>query len=195
LFTDLVPYLIYLTVPVFDWVARERGVGRNAALAAVACAAAVSVAMHAEGALNPATVAWNAYPTGIDFDPARVWDWKQPQFLAGVTFTPSPLPPVDLDIIACSDPPGTPGAPVVVDNRGGNVVLRWDPAPGPVAVYIMDVGSRPGLHDEPSREARDVFQPTIVARRVPPGTYYVRVHGRNRCGDGPSSPEVAVTVR
>jgi hypothetical protein len=47
----------------------------------------------------------------------------------------------------------------------------------------------------PARESRDVLQPSVIAQRVPPGTYYVRVRGRNRCGDGPPSPEVAVTVR
>jgi hypothetical protein len=47
----------------------------------------------------------------------------------------------------------------------------------------------------PARESRDVLQPSVIAQRVPPGTYYVRVRGRNRCGDGPPSPELAVTVR
>lgn len=195
LFTDLLPYLVYLLLPVVGALAAVRGGRRVGAIAGVAGLAAISIAMHAQGALNPATMAWNAFPEPIDVDPSRVWDWKEPQFLAGVTFTPAPTPPVDLGIIACSGPPGVPGTPIVVENRGGTVVLEWAPGPGPVAVYVMNVGSRPGLNDEPSREARDVFHPTIVARRVPPGTYYVRVHGRNRCGDGPSSSEVAVTVR
>jgi hypothetical protein len=59
----------------------------------------------------------------------------------------------------------------------------------------MDVGNRPGLSDNPPREARDVLRPSVTAWRVPPGTYYVRVRGRNRCGDGPESAETAVTVR
>jgi hypothetical protein len=195
LFTDLVPYLIYSLIPVVAWVASARGAARGVMAATIVLLIGVSIAIHAQGALNPAAAAWNALPTSIDFDPVRVWDWRRPQFLAGITFTPASVPPVDLTILACRAPPGTPGQPFVVENDGGTVVLRWDPAPGPVAVYNLEVGSRPGLSDNPPREARDVLRPSVTARRVPPATYYVRVRGRNRCGDGPSSPETAVTVR
>jgi hypothetical protein len=194
LFTDVVPYLIYLLIPVVASLSTARGVARGTLAGLIGVLACVSIAMHAQGAVNPAAVAWNAYPTAIDLDPIRVWDWRQPQFLAGITFTPAPIPPVDLNILTCHAPPGVPGMPVVVENDRGTVVLRWDPAPGAVVVYAMEVGSRPGLSDEPSREARDVLRPSVTARRVPPGTYYVRVRGRNRCGDGPASPERAVTV-
>ncbi len=193
-FTDLLPYLTYFLLPVFGWMASARGVKFGIAAAGVSVLGGLSVAIHAQGALNGATAEWNAYPTSISFDPARLWDWHRPQFLAGITFTPAPVPPVDLNILACNAPPGVPGMPFVVENNRGTVVLRWDPAPGPVAVYVMDVGTRPGLSDEPPREARDVLRPSVTARRVPPGTYYVRVRARNRCGDGPSSPELAVTV-
>jgi hypothetical protein len=191
----MIPYLIYLLLPVFAWLASARGASLAAASAGIAVAAAWSIGAHAVGALSQAAMDWNAYPTSVSIEPVRVWDWRRPQFLAGVTFTPSPPPPVNLDIVACDGPPGTPGAPQIVRNDGGTVVIRWDPAPGPVAVYVMEVGSGPGLTDEPSREARDVLRPAVTARRVPPGTYYVRVRGRNRCGDGPPSPEVAVPVR
>ena len=131
----------------------------------------------------------------IDSDPARVWEWRQPQFLAGLTFTPSPLPPIDFDAISCAEAPGAPGPPRAAVNDGGTVVLRWTPAPGSVAVYIAEIGSRPGAHDLPARDARDVLQPSLTVKRVPPGTYYVRVFARNRCGDGPPSAETAVVVR
>jgi hypothetical protein len=194
-FADLLPYLMFLCLPVFRWIESARGAGYGIAAAGVGVLGAFSVAVHAQGALNRATSDWNLYPTSVSLDPVRVWDWRHPQFLAGITFTPAPLPPIDLGILACSAPPGMPGTPFVVENNRGTVALQWEPASGPVAVYIMDVGSGPGLNDEPPREARDVLRPTVIARRVPPGTYYVRVRGRNRCGDGPSSPEVAVTVR
>src|SRR5262249_134082 len=156
--------------------------------------AAISVAMHAQGALNAATVAWNRFPADIDSDPIRVWEWRQPQFLAGLTFTPAPTPPVDLDAIACENPPGMPGTPAVAGIAGGTVGLRWASAPGPVALYVAEIGSRPGVYDAPPREARNVGQPSLTVARVPPGTYYVRVFARNRCGDGPPSPELAVVV-
>ncbi|HJZ71240.1 MAG TPA: fibronectin type III domain-containing protein [Vicinamibacterales bacterium] len=194
-FADLLPYLTFLALPVFTRVESAHGVRLAASAAAIGALSLVSVAIHAQGALNRATSDWNVYPVSVSIEPYRVWDWHHPQFLAGLTFKPEPVPPVDLSILACAAPPGVPGAPVIVENHGGTVVLTWQPAPGPVAVYVMDVGSGPGLRDEPQREARDVFHPQVVARRVPPGTYYVRVRGRNRCGDGPPSPEVAVTVQ
>jgi len=194
-FADLLPYLTFLTLPVFTWLESAQGVRWSLSAAAIGVLSAVSVAVHAQGALNRATADWNVYPVSVSVEPYRVWDWQHPQFLAGLTFTPAPTPPVDLSILACAAPPGAPGVPAIVENHGGTVVLQWQPAAGPVAVYIMDVGSGPGLSDEPRREARDVFHPQVIAHRVPPGTYYVRVRGRNRCGDGPPSPEVAVTVR
>src|SRR5205823_1487394 len=105
-----------------------RGAARALTAAAIAVLAVVSVAMHAQGALNPAAMMWNAYPVRIDFDPIRVWDWRRPQFLAGITFTPAPIPPVNLDAIACSAPPAAPGTPIVASNARGTVVLRWPPA-------------------------------------------------------------------
>jgi hypothetical protein len=195
LFTDVVPYLVYFLIPVVAFVTSADGGARAMTAAAIGVLAVVSVAMHAQGALNPAAPLWNVFPTRVDFDPIRVWEWRRSQFLAGITFTPAPMAPVDLAAIACSAPPAAPGAPVVASNERGTVVLRWPPARGAVAVYLIDVGSRPGAADLPPRESRDVAQPSVIARRVPPGTYYVRVRGRNRCGDGPASPELAVTVR
>src|SRR5262249_56203844 len=145
----------------------------------------VSVAIHAQGALNRATSDWNVYPVSVSIEPYRVWDWHHPQFLAGVTFTPAPTPPVDLSILACAAPPGVPGAPVIVENHGGTVVLTWQPAPGPVAVYVMDVGSGPGLRDEPQREARDVFHPQVVAPPLPPAPSYLRLPAPNRSAARP----------
>jgi hypothetical protein len=194
-FTDLLPYLMFLLLPVFVWLESAHGRRFAVSAAAVGVLAFLSVAAHAQGALNRATSEWNEYPISVNLEPYRVWDWHHPQFLAGLTFTPAPVPPVDLSILACAGPPGVPGTPVIAENRGRTVVLEWKPAPGPVAVYIMDVGTQPGLSDQPAREARDVFHPKVVAHRVPPGTYYVRVRGRNRCGDSPPSTEVAVTVR
>ncbi len=193
-FTDLVPYFMYFLIPFAAWMESAEGARRRVAVAAFAASAAISVAMQAQGALNAQALAWNAFPTNIDLEPARVWDWRRPQFLAGLTFTPTPMPPVDLNNTPCTAAPGPSGAPSVASIDGSTVVLRWAPAPGPVAVYIADVGYRSGTSDLPSREIRDVVHPTLVADRVPRGTYYVRVRARNKCGDGPPSPELAVTV-
>jgi hypothetical protein len=195
LFSDVIPYLVYLTLPFVAWLMSARGAWRAAVAAAVAPLVVISVAMHAQGALNPSAMAWNNLPVRIDFDPIRVWDWRRPQFLAGITFLPAPPPPVDLDAVACSAPPDAPGTPVVAANSGGTVVLQWTPSARPAAVYLVEVGSQPGAADMPMRESRDTEHPSVTAQRVPPGTYYVRVRGRNRCGDGPASSEVVVTIR
>lgn len=193
-FTDLLPYAFDLIIPVVAWMESRPRFERRTAVAAVAGLALLSVAMHAQGALNPQALAWNAYPANIDVEPARIWDWRRPQFLAGLTFTPAPLPPVDLDATPCTAAPGAPGAPAVASNEGSTVVLRWTPAPGAVALYIVDVGYRPGASDLPTREVRTIADPSLTAQRVPRGTYYVRVRAKNRCGEGPVSPEVAVMV-
>lgn len=44
----------------------------------------LSVFINASGALRHATWEWNeGPPLNVDLDPGRVWDWRQPQFLAG----------------------------------------------------------------------------------------------------------------
>jgi hypothetical protein len=49
-----------------------------------------SVFVHGRGAMAPATSVWNALPANVDTEPTRIWDWKQPQFLAGLL--PPPFP-------------------------------------------------------------------------------------------------------
>jgi hypothetical protein len=193
-FADVLPYLTVFLIPIGSRIEATRGPRRIPLAAVVVTLSAVSVAMHAQGALNASTVAWNGLPMNIDSDPVRVWDWRRPQFLAGLTFVPSPPPPVDLDALTCTSSPGVAGAPTVAANDGGTVTLKWSRAAGPVAVYIAQIGGRPGVYDALSREARNVLEPSLTVKRVPAGTYYVRVFARNRCGDGPPSPETAVVV-
>jgi hypothetical protein len=196
-FSDVVPYLVYFLIPAIAWIESSRGVARLAAGAVFGGVALISAAMHAQGALNMETARWNLFPEHIDLDPARVWDWRRPQFLAGLTFTPMPLPPVDLSAVACTERPAAPATPAVVLNHDGDVRLTW-PGSEQVAVYVVEVGSRTGASDQPTREVRpvdSVHRPVMIARRVPVGTYYVRVRARNQCGLSPPSPEIVVTVR
>lgn len=59
---------------------------------------ALSVFINANGAIRQATWDWNeAPPLDVDLYPGRVWDWRQPQFLAGYLPTPRPAhPPLEL---------------------------------------------------------------------------------------------------
>src|SRR5436190_5735025 len=47
--------------------------------------------IHARGANAAATSVWNSLPENVDLKPERIWDWRQPQFLAGLI--PPPFPP------------------------------------------------------------------------------------------------------
>jgi hypothetical protein len=194
-FADMTPYLTYLLIPFLAWLASTHGRRRFAVSAVFGATALISVAMHAQGALNERTAKWNMYPESIDVEPVRVWDWRRPQFLAGVTFEPAPLPPVDLDAVACDAPPAAPDAPATTANRGGTVTLEWPPAGSHPAMYLLEIGNAPGLTNGGIREVRDLAHPTFTAWRVQPATYYVRVRARNKCGDSAASPEIVVVVR
>ena len=50
----------------------------------------LSVVINGSGAVNRATWEWNARPLNIDQHPERLWDWRQPQFLAGLVNPPLP---------------------------------------------------------------------------------------------------------
>jgi hypothetical protein len=192
-FADMTPYLVFLMIPFLEWLCSMRGPKRVALSAAFITATLASVAIHAQGALNKETAMWNALPVSIDVEPVRVWDWRRPQFLAGITFVPAPPPPVRLDAIACDEPPGTPGTPTTITNHGGTVTVQWSPALGHPAVYLLEIGRAPGSTDS-IREVRDLAHPSFTAWRVQPSKYYVRVRARNKCGDGSPSTELMVNV-
>lgn len=84
-FTDMVPFLVVLALPVAGWLA-TRPPGRAAAAAAAGCAvlALVSVGMHAQGALFRSSWCWNTVPTNVDDNPERIWSWRDAQFLRGL---------------------------------------------------------------------------------------------------------------
>jgi hypothetical protein len=48
-----------------------------------------SAFINTRGATSHATWLWNMRPLEIDQHPERLWDWRQPQFLAGML----PMPP------------------------------------------------------------------------------------------------------
>jgi len=76
--TDVMPMILWFLPPVLAAMADRRRVG----LAIVATLLiAVSIAIHARGALAPSTAEWNWRPTDIGVDRGRLWDWSDPQFL------------------------------------------------------------------------------------------------------------------
>jgi hypothetical protein len=78
--TDIVPFLVYFTAFNFRLPETFRSRAQITLSTAVVVFALVSALIHAQGALRPATWSWNVVPDSIDQDPARLWDWADPQF-------------------------------------------------------------------------------------------------------------------
>ena len=73
--------------------ARERVVpprSVRAQLAAGAILLGLSVIINGRGAISPATWKWNVWPVNVDERPERVWEWRYPQFMAGLILPPLP---------------------------------------------------------------------------------------------------------
>jgi hypothetical protein len=79
LLTDAVPWFVLLTI-----------VGLKAALPILrgpelvvgALLLALSIGINGRGAISEATAMWNVRPASVDEHPERLWDWRDPQFLA-----------------------------------------------------------------------------------------------------------------
>jgi len=48
----------------------------------------LSLLINTWAAYSQKTIEWNGIPDNIDSNPARLWDWKKPQFLAGIQQSP-----------------------------------------------------------------------------------------------------------
>ena len=93
LFTDLVPWLfldgvIALAGRKESLRAEARGRPRTSVRLETTflfATAVWGVFVHSQGAVSSATGWWNALPVSVETDRSRVWDWKDPQFLAAFT--------------------------------------------------------------------------------------------------------------
>ncbi len=79
-FTDMTPYLVWLLVPVVEWLAAERTKARPAVLAAMVVCTAFSAVVHFRGATDMAVHLWYPQPLDVDQHPERLWDWKDLMF-------------------------------------------------------------------------------------------------------------------
>ena len=77
-FTEAVPFLLYLCLPVLQraWLTRHL---RTPAMYGVTALAAVSVLFAASGALDRSAFCWSATPQFVDTHRGRLWDWGDPQ--------------------------------------------------------------------------------------------------------------------
>ena len=100
LLTDTIPWFVLLTI--LGWKGRENyhllipsEVPRRSAdrtlVAVTAILAAVSIAINGWGSISQQPLLWN-YRMDVDRHPERLWDWRAPQFLAGLIDEPVPPP-------------------------------------------------------------------------------------------------------
>jgi hypothetical protein len=96
LMTDAVPWLVLLAVlalrAMLDWRAKHAQeisrYGWGAQQASGALLLALSVFINARGALSVETWKWNEEPKDVVLVQRKLWDWRQPQFLAGLIRPP-----------------------------------------------------------------------------------------------------------
>lgn len=91
--TGLAPWFLLLAIlglrTMLDH--KDAARGYRLQLAAGAVLLLCSVFINARGALSDETSLWNDQPVNIDRDAIRVWDWRYPQFLAGLIQPPAPV--------------------------------------------------------------------------------------------------------
>jgi hypothetical protein len=99
LLTDTLPWWLLLAALAAAAWERAPATGttlRRLAVAAVGLLALVSIAIHARGAYCQATKDWGAISWAPPstrhqiFDQERLWNWRYPQFLAGLVAAPAP---------------------------------------------------------------------------------------------------------
>jgi hypothetical protein len=78
--SDVLPFLTYFLAFTLQWCLSVFSPRRAMVAVCIAGLAAVSIFIHAQGALRFAPQQWNADPD-IDTHPARLWDWNDLQFL------------------------------------------------------------------------------------------------------------------
>jgi hypothetical protein len=106
--TGLVPWFTLLAIlgvrAMLDGRQRHPEASKAAWRIQLGCGAVLlilSCFINARGALFRDTWIWNVRPTNVDDLPAKIWDWRQPQFLAGLIRPPKPatIPSLTFDRI------------------------------------------------------------------------------------------------
>lgn len=84
IFSDMIPYLIYFLIPVFDALTRLTLRRQAISIAGILIAVVISYYIHYRGANAQEVLRWNTQPLDVDQYPGRVWDWQDIQFLRGL---------------------------------------------------------------------------------------------------------------
>lgn len=80
-FTDMMPYLVWLLIPVVEWLPSRSPRRRLALTSALVVCAVFSGVVHFRGAAHQAVHLWNPQPLDVDHHPERLWDWSDLMFL------------------------------------------------------------------------------------------------------------------
>jgi hypothetical protein len=81
LMIDILPFLAYFIGFNLPWIAASRGWARGAWIAGMALLGLPSLLLNANGAIHRKVYDWNNTPVNLELAPARLWDWRDPQFL------------------------------------------------------------------------------------------------------------------
>lgn len=106
---------------------------------------------------------------------------------------PVSAPDLQVVVAPCTTPPTAPSG--LSFTRTGNIVtLNWNaPTTGNrPSRYVILAGSASGVTDLAALETTS--NATAFQTTAPPGRYFVRVLGRNNCGDSAASNEVVINV-
>jgi hypothetical protein len=115
--TGLVPWFTLLAIlaikAMLDWRQEHAAPDNFAWRLLLGCGALLlilSILINARGALARETWVWNVRPTNVDDYPAKIWDWRQAQFLAGWVRPPLPrtIPTLAFERIEFSASPADP---------------------------------------------------------------------------------------
>jgi hypothetical protein len=84
--TSVIPWFVLFSVSAIKAMTRRASIPAAALVVLSLC----GIVIHARGAVAEETRLWNAKPYDIDLRAGRIWNWRYPQFLAGLV--PPPLP-------------------------------------------------------------------------------------------------------
>jgi len=87
--TGLAPWFTLLPLLVCERCWTTAGLGQTSrTMIAGGALLALSIFINARGAVSYETSLWNDSPVNVDRQADRVWDWRYPQFLAGLVHPP-----------------------------------------------------------------------------------------------------------
>lgn len=85
LFSDVLPYFIYFLIPAVEHISQLKGLRKLILASIFLCFMIVSFLIHYRGANDWEVYRWNQEPVNVDLHPERIWDWRDIQFLRGIT--------------------------------------------------------------------------------------------------------------